>query len=249
VGGAFRSLRAVDGWLGLSLARDSDRELIPALVEQPVVDDPWRAVETWLHERSILEAVDRARLLGLPAGVVATSPAPMGHRAVGVTLGAAKPRALRGLGIDAADHVANGRIWIAITAYGRDHPERVGFGDDVAAAAGLVDDDGDRPYPVGDAIADPLAGVTAAAAAAAALRAQRGCLLDVSMYDVTAAAARLPGAAIAVVHRADGWWVEVGETTVPVRPPRARVPHARAPGLGAHTTAVLDSVRRTSAFS
>jgi hypothetical protein len=41
----------------------------------------------------------------------------------------------------------------------------VEFGDDLAAAADLVVDDGDGPYPVGDAIADPLAGVTVAPAA------------------------------------------------------------------------------------
>jgi hypothetical protein len=53
----------------------------------------------------------------------------------------------------------------------------VGFGDDEAAGAGLVVDDGDGPYPVDDAIADPLADGTAASPAPA-LRAGRGSLLD-----------------------------------------------------------------------
>jgi hypothetical protein len=53
----------------------------------------------------------------------------------------------------------------------------VGSGDDEAAGAGLVVDDGDGPYPVDDAIADPLADGTAASPAPA-LRAGRGSLLD-----------------------------------------------------------------------
>ena len=81
-----------------------------------------------------------------------------------------RPRALQQLGLDAAEHVAAGTVWVAISAYGREQAHRVGFGDDVAAAVGLVVDDGDGPYPAGDAIADPLAGATAAAAATAALR-------------------------------------------------------------------------------
>jgi hypothetical protein len=40
VGGTFRSMRAADGWFGLTLARQSDVELVPALVEGPVPDDP-----------------------------------------------------------------------------------------------------------------------------------------------------------------------------------------------------------------
>ena len=52
-------------------------------------------------------------------------------------------------------------VVVSITAFGRDS-NRIGFGDDVAAAAGLValDDAGD-PVFCGDAIADPLTGLTA----------------------------------------------------------------------------------------
>jgi hypothetical protein len=45
----------------------------------------------------------------------------------------------------------------------------VGFGDDVAASAGLVVADGGDLLPVGDALADPLAGTAAAVAAMGAL--------------------------------------------------------------------------------
>jgi crotonobetainyl-CoA:carnitine CoA-transferase CaiB-like acyl-CoA transferase len=137
--------------------------------------------------------------------------------------------------------VATGTIWVAISAYGRDEGDRVGFGDDVAAAAGLVVDDGAGPYPVGDAIADPLAGVTAAAAASVALRSGRGWLLDVSMRDVAAAAARLTADEAAVIRRGDRWWVggSGAGDAVPVREPRARAASAQAPELGAHTSSVL----------
>jgi len=58
-----------------------------------------------------------------------------------------------------------GIVWIGLTAYGRTGPwsNAVGFGDDCAAAAGLVVRDGDdRPMFVGDALADPVAGLMAA---------------------------------------------------------------------------------------
>jgi len=76
-------------------------------------------------------------------------------------------------------------VWLSITAYGRTGADamRVGFGDDVAAAAGLVCWTPDGPIPAGDALADPLAGVVGAAAVARALQAPTGVLVDLSMYD------------------------------------------------------------------
>lgn len=125
------------------------------------------------HELAVLDfALDRERL----ARMISTAD---------VVLEGSRPRALRQLGIDAVDHVARGAIWVSITAYGRgaQDEQRVGFGDDVAAGAGLVADLHGVPVSVGDAIADPLAGVHAAAAAAVALAGDRGALLDVSMHD------------------------------------------------------------------
>lgn len=103
-----------------------------------------------------------------------------------LVLEASRPRALRQLGIDAAEVVRGGTSWLSITARGRDS-EAIGFGDDVAACAGLVIHDCDDLLPVGDAISDPLAGVTAAAEGFDALSSPEARLIDVSMLHVTAA--------------------------------------------------------------
>jgi hypothetical protein len=111
-----------------------------------------------------------------------------------VVLEASRPRALRQLGIDAAAYVRRGVVWVSITAYGRAPADelRVGFGNDVAAGAGLVRWVAGRPQPIGYALADPLAGVYAAAASFVALQARVGCLLDVSMRDVALRACEEP---------------------------------------------------------
>ncbi|HEY3736756.1 MAG TPA: CoA transferase [Jatrophihabitans sp.] len=114
--------------------------------------------------------------------------------AADVVIEASRPRALRQLGISAEEHAAAGCVWVSITAYGRDGEDalRVGFGDDVAAGAGLVAQDADgRPVLSGDAPADPLSGAVAAAAAAEVLAEGRGSVVDVSMHDVAVHAARL----------------------------------------------------------
>ena len=69
VGGATRLLRSEDNWIALSLARESDHELVPALIEADagnVVDDPWPSVAAWIQGRSSAQVVERATLLGLP---------------------------------------------------------------------------------------------------------------------------------------------------------------------------------------
>lgn len=326
-GGAFRVLPAGDGWLGLSLPRESDRELVPALVQRETAD-PWDAVTDWLAGTAAAAAEERAVLLGLPAAavpdaaprpsrppVVATPGGPRrpsreplvvdlsalwagplcahllgrtgarvikvesgtrldgarrgprafydlmhaGHesvvldlaadrllllrllRAADVVIEASRPRALAQLGIDAAEFVAGGTVWISLTAYGRDEPNalRVGFGDDVAAGAGLVVFDAGRPLPMADALADPLAGVTAAAAAVLALSGGRGALLDVSMHDVAVAAAQpAVGPAARVTPAAAGWLVTSGDERVQVAAPRARRPSGVAAEAGEHTAAV-----------
>jgi hypothetical protein len=105
-----------------------------------------------------------------------------------VVIEAARPRAMAQLGIDPLE-VARSRpqlVWISLTAYGRAGPwsNAVGFGDDCAAAAGLVvrDAAGD-PMFVGDALADPVAGLMATAAALAVLAAGGGALVDVSLRE------------------------------------------------------------------
>jgi hypothetical protein len=106
-----------------------------------------------------------------------------------VVIEASRPRALEQLGIVATDLLATGpSVWISITGYGRATPGRdwIAFGDDGAAAGGLVMWDGDGPCFCGDAIADPLSGLAAAAAAIEALEGEDAVLLDVAMARVAA---------------------------------------------------------------
>ncbi|HWB66740.1 MAG TPA: CoA transferase [Mycobacteriales bacterium] len=141
-----------------------------------------------------------------------------------LVLEASRPRAMQQLGVDPTAVVDGGTSWLSITAYGRSGPwsNRIGFGDDVAAAAGLVAWTDAGPVPVGDAIADPLAGVHAAAVAAAVLMdPDHAWLADVSMRDVAAAAARLPCEPAAVVAADQGWEVVVDGARIPVSPAAA----------------------------
>ena len=132
-----------------------------------------------------------------------------------------RPRALRQLGLVAEEVVAAGSSWLSITARGRASPA-VGFGDDVAACAGLaVPDEGDL-LPVGDALADPLAGVAAAVAGAEALRSTEARLVDVSMLGV-AATTLGPTPDGHVVYDGDGrCWAEDEHGRYLVRDPRTR---------------------------
>ncbi|MEU6562433.1 CoA transferase [Nocardia nova] len=307
-GGAFRTMPTLDGHIGLSLARPSDVELVPALVEG-AADDPWAAVADWAAGCSSREADERIRLLDLPGGAV---PAPsrtarpgvltsvLGRRTVtaeplvvdltalwagplcahllglrgarvvkvesaqrpdGARRGArgffdllhhgheqrvvdfdrdadrlrdllgsadlvlegSRPRALRRLGISAEEIVAGGTSWLSITARGR-QSTAVGFGDDVASAAGLFVTEPGAPdlLPVGDAIADPLAGVAAAVAAADALASAEARLVDVSMLHVVAETLTRDVPEHAVVRRDSQWWIDYDGGSVRVREPRRR---------------------------
>ena len=307
-GGACRLLPTRDGWFAISLARPSDHELVPALVEDvDAAVAPWQHVEHWLRRTDAVDAEARTTLLGLAAASVPSAPpeparglvvpvlgaprtrhgnAPLvvdlsslwagplcaqllhragarvitvesrsrpdgarrgssqfyellhhGHESVvldfssefdvleallgtaDVVIEASRPRALAQLGIDPLDYVAAGTIWVSVTAYGRDGDAgmRVGFGDDVAAGAGLVVFDEAQPCFAGDALADPLTGVSAAAAAMLALRGEHGCLLDVSMHDVAAAAAQAPANEEGeVMATRKGWIVACGNRNEPV---------------------------------
>ncbi len=111
-----------------------------------------------------------------------------------IVIEASRPRALAGWGLDADEAVAAGTIWVSITAYGRAQGDRIGFGDDVAAGAGLVEWDAGSTPPqpsfVGDAIADPLTGLAAAVAVVRLVTsgARKRRLLDVSMASAAACA-------------------------------------------------------------
>ncbi len=105
-----------------------------------------------------------------------------------VVIEASRPRALREWGLSAGEAVRRGTVWVSVTAFGRDPGDRVGFGDDMAAAAGLValDKESNQPCFVGDAIADPLTGIAAAVAVARALQRGGGQLLDIALSAVVA---------------------------------------------------------------
>lgn len=325
VGGSFRVVAARDGWLGLSLARASDVDLLPALTMDAVDPDPWLSVQRWAAGIDIASAVEQAAHLGLPVAAVPPAvPTPRrpgvlsrpggarahtgrplvvdlsalwagplcayvlgragarvikvesatrpdatrtgsseffdclhgGHESVvldfradrallhaligraDLVIEASRPRALRQLGIDAEAEVDRGAIWVSITAYGRADELRVGFGDDVAAAAGLLAWEDGRPLPAGDALADPLTGITAAAAAVGALAERHGALLDVSMYDVAVAAGPADATATRTVEVDGVAAVEVDGFVQPVLAPRRRRPGRPAARFGAHTEAV-----------
>ena len=156
-----------------------------------------------------------------------------------IVIEASRPRALAGFGLDADAVTGAGGTWVSITAHGR-HCDRVGFGDDVAASAGLVAHDRGTPVFVGDAIADPLTGLTAAALA---MSESGGRLWDVSMFAVVAGT--LPDSDITVppAYRiGDRWWVDTASDTVPIAEPAARAPFATAPESGRDTDAVLSGL-------
>ncbi|WP_236791061.1 CoA transferase [Amycolatopsis sp. GM8] len=143
-----------------------------------------------------------------------------------IVIEASRPRALARFGLDALAAAEAGTIWVSITAYGR-KSDRVGFGDDVAAANGLVarGEDG-TPYFCGDAIADPLTGLVATELARTAPDDGQGVLYDVAMADVVASTLdpALPGSPLV-------------EGTPAA--PRRRTVAGTAPASGAHTAEVL----------
>jgi hypothetical protein len=110
-------------------------------------------------------------------------------RSADVVVEGSRPRALEQLGIDAAAIISEGpRVWLSITGHGRTAPQRdwVAFGDDAAAAGGLVEWHGGRPALLGDAVADPLTGIAAAGAVLALLEQGGRWLVDCSLAGVAA---------------------------------------------------------------
>lgn len=96
-----------------------------------------------------------------------------------------RPHALERIGLSPARlFTANpDLIWVAITAHGWDglNGVRVGFGDDCAAAGGLVAWSEGCPHFIGDALADPLTGLLAATFALEALGNEKAGLIDASL--------------------------------------------------------------------
>jgi hypothetical protein len=151
-----------------------------------------------------------------------------------IVIDGSRPRVLEQRGLDAAGVVGGGgpRVWVSITAHGRTGPgrDRLGFGDDAAVGGGLVVTDEDGPCFCADAVADPAAGLVAAAACLDALAVGGRWLLDVSLAGVSA---HLAGPTL-VAHPA-------GSGPAPDAP-QARPVTARGPALGEHTHLVLSTL-------
>lgn len=145
-----------------------------------------------------------------------------------------RPRVMEGLGIDPVVVADGGTSWLSITGHGRAGfaGQRVGFGDDTAVAGGLFID-GDPPMFVGDAIADPIAGLVGATVTADLLAADRAAVVDLPLARCAAWMSSRPVDA-AVTRRDDEWYVDTGAGDVRVAPPRARPAAPVAPGPGAH---------------
>lgn len=74
-GGASRLIRAHDTWWTLTLSRPEDVDAVPALLEADDIGEVWPAIERWSALRGAADIADRARLLGLPVGVLGETPA------------------------------------------------------------------------------------------------------------------------------------------------------------------------------
>ncbi len=261
-----------DGWIAVTLARDDDRDLIPAWTGADFDDDPWDAVVASARGRSASDMVAAATDLHMPVTQVGEAAAPdrpvlrtgaprdgtvldlsalwagpycgallaeAGHRVIKIEspdrpdptplstprldvrlngrkdhrsmrleadtllpmiaearilITSGRPHALARLGLDEARvFEANpALLWVAITAHGwrGNAALRLGFGDDCAAAGGLVSWDDDGPSFIGDALADPLTGLHAATLALEALAAGQSGLLDVALAPTAARFAR-----------------------------------------------------------
>ncbi len=161
--------------------------------------------------------------------------------AADVIVTSSRARAMEQLGIDpfAILSASSDKVWVAVTGYGWES-RRVGFGDDAAAAAGLVawhPGDGE-PRFAGDAVADPMCGLFAADTARTALAAGGRWFADVPLAAAAAAVAPSPGPAVAAVCEHDGWRLDGVSLSRPV----GRRPGGVARPLGADTSAVFESV-------
>jgi CoA-transferase family III len=158
-----------------------------------------------------------------------------------VVVTAGRARAIAGLGLDPAVRLAGAtdKVWVAVTAYGW-ASDRVGFGDDAAATAGLVawhPADGE-PRFAGDAVADPLCGALAARAALDTWARGGRWFVDASLAGAARSVVR-PGPARAAAPDGLGGWEVDGE---PVAAPRPRRAKRAAVPLGADTATVLAGV-------
>ncbi|MCZ7530079.1 MAG: CoA transferase [Acidimicrobiia bacterium] len=168
-----------------------------------------------------------------------------------VVIESSRPRALDhlGLGPETVLSRSPATVWVSITGYGRVGPwrNRVAFGDDAAASAGLIACGADGgPVFCGDAIADPLTGLHGALAALAMYEGGRGGLVDVPLRDVVAStlggSPNRPAVSVAA-HRVGGvWTLATNGEQVAVHEPVARPAAGRAAASGVDTDEVLGAL-------
>lgn len=142
-----------------------------------------------------------------------------------IVIESSRARALRQLGLD-RDHVQGPRVWLSITAHGRNgrDTDRIGFGDDAAVAGGLATRDADGPCFCVDAVADPLTGLAAAAAVLERCAGGGRWHVDVALSRTASVAATNDRTDVA------------GRS---LAPPRARTVLQSAPLRGTHTDTVM----------
>ncbi|MDT0575196.1 CoA transferase [Croceicoccus sp. F390] len=166
--------------------------------------------------------------------------------AADIVIESARPRALEQLGIFAEQILQKhpGKVWLAISAYGRQGAAAnwVGFGDDAAMAAGsgwAMHSAWQEMLFAGDAIADPLAGLSGACAAWQSWRQGGGELLSVSLAGTIATILRDDEPA-GDRTRAEQWQALAIADTEPLYP--LRDAPCRAAPVGQDTHAVMSAL-------
>jgi len=162
-------------------------------VESTRRPDPVRHATPGLYARlngakaeQAIDFADRSAIAGLRGDIAAAD----------VLITGARPRAFAQLGLTPDLLFADnpGLVWVAISGYGwlGEDADRVAFGDDAAAAGGLLRwTPGGAPRFVGDALSDPVTGLSAAAGALAALEEGGGMLVDAALARCAAGAAAM----------------------------------------------------------
>ena len=159
--------------------------------------------------------------------------------AADLVIEASRPRAMAAVGLDPSAVVdASATSWLSITGHGRiDDPDRIGFGDDAAVAGALWIDDPGSPMFVADAVADPVAGLAAAAMAVELLVDERASVVEVPLSRAAAWAQRRPMTA-PVEPEGDGWVVALGGERVAVASPTVTRSRGEAAPIDAHGAAL-----------
>lgn len=157
--------------------------MVVTKIEDPARPDP-TAISTPDHARR-LNGLKRLQAVPLSSQAVMDAIA-----GADILITSARAHALARLGVtpDAVFARNSGLIWVAITAHGfyGDNAMRVGFGDDCAAAGGLVGWNDRTPHFIGDALADPLSGIRAARLALQAVSGSQSGLIDVALAPTAA---------------------------------------------------------------